>query len=207
MHELKKLFLVMITAPSESVTPEKSLVILALLNESQYGILESSSTDQPMQNGTDHLPVMDGRPVYGPLPMPKPNEEDKLLHHSGSSTDVAMTDAESAATTLDPFSDPKDQEQKKEQDGAGQEQTDTVMADQLPAAPSHPPPPVPPRPKAVAQEKSMLQRAEAVAQQQDAAEILNNIFDLIRCAMKPEGLLEEGEQKDRITEYVSPILV
>ncbi|KAJ4300678.1 ubiquitin-specific protease ubp2 [Kalmusia sp. IMI 367209] len=41
-------------------------------------------------------------------------------------------------------------------------------------------------------------KLEDVAQQQDAAEILNNVFDLLSCAFKGESTLRDGEQQDFI---------
>ncbi|KAF2814049.1 cysteine proteinase [Mytilinidion resinicola] len=196
IQELRKLFLVMITAPSDSVTPERLLVILALLNESDYGILDGNSNVQPTENGTGHLGEVEGRPVYGPMPNPSASKEESSNPTSGSPTDVIMTDSDTAVTTntsIDASQDDKDRGDVQ------QNQTNSEPLNQPPAAPSHPPPPVPPRPKASAQEKTVLQRAENAAQQQDAAEILNNILDLLRCGMKADNIMEDGEQMDKIT--------
>ena len=54
-----------------------------------------------------------------------------------------------------------------------------------PPPPSRPPP-VPPRPDV--QSKTKIGIVEESARQQDAAEVMGNIFDLISCAIKGEGL-------------------
>jgi ubiquitin carboxyl-terminal hydrolase 25/28 len=65
----------------------------------------------------------------------------------------------------------------------------------IPEPPSRPPP-VPPRPQASADQG--FKKVEEVARQQDAAEILNNVFDLLSCAFKGESTLRDGEQLDLI---------
>ncbi|KAF2500070.1 cysteine proteinase [Lophium mytilinum] len=197
LQELRKLFLVMITAPSDYVTPEKQLVILALLNESDYGILNGNSNAQSTENDTGHLGEMEGRPVYGPIPNPSASNEGSSQPISGSSTDVMMTDSDPIVTAHTSMEISQDEEHKGDMQ---QEQAASEPLNQPPAAPLHPPPPVPPRPKTVAHEKTVLQKAESAAQQQDAAEILNNILDLLRCAMKGDSVMEDGEQKDKITD-------
>ncbi|KAF2641325.1 cysteine proteinase [Massarina eburnea CBS 473.64] len=67
------------------------------------------------------------------------------------------------------------------------------IAETKPEPPSRPPP-IPPRPQ-VASDND-FSKAENVARQQDAAESLNNIFDLFSCAFKSDGLLRENEQDD-----------
>ncbi|KAF2007941.1 cysteine proteinase [Amniculicola lignicola CBS 123094] len=66
-----------------------------------------------------------------------------------------------------------------------------------PEPPSRPPP-VPPRPQTSAQ--ANIKAIEGYAQQHDAAEILNNIFDLFSSAFKGNGVLRDGEQNDLIKE-------
>ncbi len=65
----------------------------------------------------------------------------------------------------------------------------------VPAPPTRPPP-IPPRPDV--QNKTKIGIVEESARQQDAAEVMGNIFDLISCAIKGEGLLREDEQLDLI---------
>lgn len=64
-----------------------------------------------------------------------------------------------------------------------------------PPPPSRPPP-IPPRPAPPA--KSKLGNIEESARQQDAAEVLSNIFDLLSCAIKCDQVVREGEQWDLI---------
>lgn len=69
-----------------------------------------------------------------------------------------------------------------------------------PAPPTRPPP-VPPRPEASAkadQTKTKIGILEENARQQDAAEVMGNIFDLISCAIKGESMMRDGEQLDLI---------
>jgi ubiquitin carboxyl-terminal hydrolase 25/28 len=69
----------------------------------------------------------------------------------------------------------------------------------IPAAPTRPPP-IPPRPQpqTTTQSKSKISIVEESARQQDAAEVMSNIFDLISCAIRGDGVLREGEQRDAI---------
>jgi ubiquitin carboxyl-terminal hydrolase 25/28 len=64
------------------------------------------------------------------------------------------------------------------------------------------PPPIPPRPKAQEQEKERQKSKDdhiaESARQQDAAEVMGNILDLISCAIKGDGFLRDGEQDDLI---------
>lgn len=67
-----------------------------------------------------------------------------------------------------------------------------------PEPPSRPPP-IPPRPQASAD--TNFRKVEEVARQQDAAESINNVFDLLSCAFKGDGILREDEQDDWIKNY------
>jgi ubiquitin carboxyl-terminal hydrolase 25/28 len=60
------------------------------------------------------------------------------------------------------------------------------------------PPPIPPRPKAPEEQKSKDDHIAESARQQDAAEVMGNIMDLISCAIRPDGLMTDGEQEDLI---------
>lgn len=74
----------------------------------------------------------------------------------------------------------------------------TGTATTQPEQPEQPsrPPPIPPRPHADAD--IGLRKLEEVARQQDASEILNNVFDLLSCAFRGEDTLRDGEQLDLI---------
>jgi ubiquitin carboxyl-terminal hydrolase 25/28 len=81
----------------------------------------------------------------------------------------------------------------------GDDKSDTSMKamdlTEHPAPPNRPPP-VPPRPAPAT--KSKLGNIEESARQQDAAEVLSNIFDLISCAIQGESVVRENEQYDII---------
>ncbi|OAL54917.1 ubiquitin C-terminal hydrolase-like protein [Pyrenochaeta sp. DS3sAY3a] len=71
-----------------------------------------------------------------------------------------------------------------------------------PAPPTRPPP-VPPRPETSVkadQTKTKIGILEENARQQDAAEVMGNIFDLISCAIKGGSKMPDGEQLDLIKE-------
>jgi ubiquitin carboxyl-terminal hydrolase 25/28 len=67
----------------------------------------------------------------------------------------------------------------------------------MPAPPTRLPPPIPARPDAA---KISLSKVEESARQQDAAEVMGNIFDLLSCAIKGQGVMREDEQFDKIKE-------
>jgi ubiquitin carboxyl-terminal hydrolase 25/28 len=67
--------------------------------------------------------------------------------------------------------------------------TDSPLNDAKPERPSRPPP-IPPRPQ------DKFQVAEEVARQQDAAEAITNVFDLLSCAFEANGTLRDNEQND-----------
>lgn len=137
VRELQSLFQLMITAPTDNVSPTKYLAELALCK-----------TDSP-------------------------------------ETEPKAPDAESAAKNVIP-------------NGQG-DAADAVMegADDKPSPPTRPPP-IPPRPKAPEDQKSKDDHIAESARQQDAAEVMGNIMDLISCAIKPDGLMTDGEQEDLI---------
>jgi ubiquitin carboxyl-terminal hydrolase 25/28 len=63
------------------------------------------------------------------------------------------------------------------------------------------PPPIPPRPQQPQQQEQAKTRADHIresARQQDAAEVMGNILDLISCAIRGDGVLRDGEQDDLI---------
>ncbi|KAF2827247.1 cysteine proteinase [Ophiobolus disseminans] len=81
----------------------------------------------------------------------------------------------------------------------GDDKSDTSMqAMDLQDQPKEPsrPPPVPPRPTAPT--KSILGNIEESARQQDAAEVLSNVFDLVSCAIQGDSVVRDDEQWDII---------
>lgn len=169
VRELRKLFESMITASTTNIRPERELAILALTR---------SGTDNstPVENNTPHsgLGNIGGLPISGPILPPNGTKESK----PASPADSVMGDNEST----------------KDMDLTTSDEPNGATATQ-PEPPSRPPP-VPPRPQASAD--TTFKRVESIAQQQDAAEILNNAFDLISCAIKGESTLRDGEQLDLI---------
>ncbi|KAB2102675.1 hypothetical protein AG0111_0g9387 [Alternaria gaisen] len=73
----------------------------------------------------------------------------------------------------------------------------------IPAPPTRPPQfrheqTLSPAMKPAVQSSTKIGRIEESARQQDAAEVMANIFDLISCAITGDGILREGEQGDAI---------
>ncbi|KAF2466740.1 cysteine proteinase [Lindgomyces ingoldianus] len=185
--ELRKLFRHMITAPTDSVRPETKLAALALAKS-------ETIADKPAEpNGTHSgLGEIGGLPVAGPMPPPGTAYE----NHATDGIDSVMGDDDVAkksdtSSTVAEIDVDEDRMEVVVTDG------DQTKAPSKPEPPSRPPP-VPPRPQTSAQVSASIKALEAVAQQQDAAEILNNIFDLLSCAMKGEGTMRDGEQVDLI---------
>lgn len=205
VFELKKLFHMMIQAPSPSVRPEVKLAFLALVKDAQG--------DPPTKTSPSKgLGVICGMPVMGP--MPNPSKADELESKLGDSSVIdgaAMTglSAVNGSDTQitdgpgqDDSSDKKDNanpfKDNLYEEAIDLDAIDIVSEPTKPDPPSRPPP-VPPRPKAALQD-SVSTTVEYAARQQDAAEIMMNIFDLFGCAIKPMGTMEDGEQIDLIKE-------
>jgi len=170
----------MITAPSHNIRPERTLAALALTRgEGTSSVLVEDN------NAHSGLGDIGGLPVSGP--MPPPTKADSAL---GDEDDTQVAKKEIRDKDDDAKSDtsttPMDLTASNDMDGANTA---------IPEAPSRPPP-VPPRPKASADQG--FRKVEEVARQQDAAEILNNVFDLLSCAFQGTSILEDGEQGDLI---------
>jgi ubiquitin carboxyl-terminal hydrolase 25/28 len=101
----------------------------------------------------------------------------------------AKSDTSSTVAELDP-----DDDHQMDLSGSTQEEKPEEVNKSIDATKPEPPsrpPPVPPRPQD-------MKKIEGLAEQQDAAEILNNVFDLLSCAFKGDGTLRDGEQDDLI---------
>jgi ubiquitin carboxyl-terminal hydrolase 25/28 len=171
----------MITAPTHNIRPERTLAALALTRGE--GTNSTLVEDDPTHSG---LGDIEGLPISGP--MPPPTKADSAM---GAEADTGLTETDDKAKNDDARSDtstaPMDLAASlNDVDGA---------AAAIPKAPSRPPP-VPPRPKASADQG--FKKVEEVARQQDAAEILNNVFDLLSCAFRGNSVLKDGEQGDLI---------
>lgn len=169
----------MITAPTYNIRPERSLAALALTRGESTDIVTESNTD----TGTppSGLGKIGDMPVSGPMLPPG----FKATSMPPSPADSVMGDAEGDADSM------------KAMDLTASSEPPGGTATTQPEPPSRPPP-VPPRPQVTAD--IGLKKLEDVAQQQDAAEILNNVFDLLSCAFKGEPKLRDGEQLDLIKE-------
>lgn len=173
VRQLQSLFQLMIRAPTDNVLPSKELAGLALCK-----------TDGP---GTEvKAPDVEGK---ADLPSNTVAVQTEEVISDTAPVDTVMSE-ENDVKVLDTKSDNPTQVV-----GEGTE---------LPDKPSPPtrPPPVPPRPKVQEQAKeakrTMDEHIEESARQQDAAEVLGNILDLISCAIKGDGVLRDGEQDDFI---------
>ncbi|KAF2267677.1 cysteine proteinase [Lojkania enalia] len=178
VQELKKLFQHMINAPTTTVRPETKLAALALAKTD--ALVEVA--DQPAPDPS--LGQIEGKPIMGPMPKPDgltgSTQADSVMDDDNDSTAAEMDIEEDYTKDLNTTTDGR---------------PDAVS---MPQPPSRPPP-VPPRPQATAEANSTLKKTiEGLAEQQDAAEILNNIFDLLSCAIEGNGTLRDGEQDDLI---------
>jgi ubiquitin carboxyl-terminal hydrolase 25/28 len=177
LHELRTFFKQMISAPTDTVQPAIDLAALALCKTDSPQAAPKSSESAGLQSYD--LGFIGGAPVIGP--MPAPNNEGDVANLS--SADSVMGDDKSDTSM----------QAMNLQDQTIADGTSSVQ----PAAPTRPPP-IPPRP--IAPTKSKLGNIEESARQQDAAEVLSNIFDLFSCAIKGKGILRENEQLDKIKE-------
>ncbi|PSN62552.1 ubiquitin C-terminal hydrolase-like protein [Corynespora cassiicola Philippines] len=188
VRELQKLFEHMITASTDAVRPERDLAALALTKESTVG-------RKPVENNAGHsgLGELEGQPILGPSLPPKAGE-----FKTDSPADSVMGDGDAAhsnAAAAD--DDAKSNTSMTAMDLSNSVDELNPVADSRPEPPSRPPP-VPPRPQTQAQTEPSLKDIEFSAEQQDAAEIMNNIFDLLSCAFKGDDVMEDGEQLDLI---------
>jgi ubiquitin carboxyl-terminal hydrolase 25/28 len=176
VRELQALFKHMITADAYNIRPERSLAALALTRGENTDITSESNAPTRPSSGLGKIGDM---PVSGPM-LPPGFRTTSL---PPSPADSVMGDAEGDADSM------------KAMDLTAPLDKPNGTATTPPEPPSRPPP-VPPRPQTTAD--IGLKKLEDVAQQQDAAEILNNVFDLLSCAFQGEDVLQDGEQLDLI---------
>jgi ubiquitin carboxyl-terminal hydrolase 25/28 len=170
VHELRTFFQHMITAPTDTVQPDIDLAALALCKTTapQAGPKSPEASTDRNKN----LGSTEG-PVIGPMPMKDDDHADTV--------DSVMGDdkSDTSMKAMDLRDEPKEGEAQSS----------------APPEPPNRPPPIPPRPTAT---KSKLGNIEESARQQDAAEVLSNIFNLISCALQGESVVRENEQWDII---------
>ncbi|KAF1970373.1 ubiquitin C-terminal hydrolase-like protein [Bimuria novae-zelandiae CBS 107.79] len=178
VRELRGLFNQMITATGYNVQPERSLAALALIRGENAPVAAASST----KSDAEHVGLgkIGDMPVSGPMLPPGFQSNSR----PPTPADSVMGDADGDADSM------------KAMDLTATADEPNGTADGQPEQPSRLPPPVPPRRQANAD--IGLKELEETAQQQDAAEILNNVFDLLSCAFKGEEVLRDGEQLDMI---------
>ncbi|PVI06943.1 cysteine proteinase [Periconia macrospinosa] len=176
VRELKKLFEQMITSPTTSIRPDRTLAALALTRSD--GLAEAS---------TENAPEIANDAFIGPLLPPQetlvtgsrpPTPADSVMGNNG--------DAKS------------DTDSMKAMDLTASADAPNGTAETIPEPPSRPPP-IPPRPQVSAD--TNFRKVEEVARQQDAAESINNVFDLLSCAFQGDGTLRDEEQDDWIKKY------
>ncbi|KAH8727110.1 hypothetical protein GQ44DRAFT_612430 [Phaeosphaeriaceae sp. PMI808] len=178
--ELRTFFRHMITAPTDTVQPAIDLAALALCKTDS-----PQSAPKSPELGTEQLNALNtiqGVPFIGPMPAPNGHTDDANI----SSTDSVMGD-NSSDTSMQAM-DLQDELKSVNATSSAQ-----------PPPPTRPPP-IPPRATPTAPTKSKLGNIEESARQQDAAEVLSNIFDLFSCAIKGKGVIREEEQLDMIKE-------
>ncbi|EUC39377.1 hypothetical protein COCCADRAFT_122 [Bipolaris zeicola 26-R-13] len=201
VRELRAFFERMIKAPTDTVQPEIDLASLALCKSDISEEAEIQDSDIVPGIG---LGTIDGAVVSGPMLPPAEGQLIPVDLPAGSITDKKETD--STDTVMDNTDTPTinllDSEMKE--DAPSHENGSTKESgNDVPAPPTRPPP-VPPRadpkpaPKPAVQSSTKIGRIEESARQQDAAEVMANIFDLISCAITGDSVLREGEQGDAI---------
>ena len=195
----------MITASTDTVQPAIDIASLALCKSDNPE--ESVQSPQADAIADTDLGTIDGAAVYGPM-LPSAAEAftpadvpagSLISIEATNSTDSVMKDGDiepvtPADSVMDDDANARDHgptKQPNPDDGS------------MPAPPTRPPP-VPPRadPKPVIKSavpsSTKIGKIEESARQQDAAEVMANIFDLIRCAITGDSILREGEQGDAI---------
>jgi ubiquitin carboxyl-terminal hydrolase 25/28 len=180
VRELRDLFKWMIEASTDNVQPTIDLAALALCKtdspEAEQKAPEAES------NEINGLGSIDGIPVNGPMAAPNANEN------------LVLTPADSVMG--DDNDDAKSDTSMQAMNGDLSKEMEVATVDN-PAPPTRPPP-MPPRPDT--QAKTKLQHIGDSARQQDAAEVMGNIMDLLSCAIRGSGVLRDGEQNDLIKE-------
>jgi ubiquitin carboxyl-terminal hydrolase 25/28 len=171
----------MIVAPSDTVQPAIDLAALALCKTDTPQVTQKApASDGPQGSGSGSL---EEAQVIGPMPAPQ---------DEGEVANAALSDSA--------MGDDKSDTSMQAMDLQLHSSTEEATASAQPAPPTRAPP-VPPRPTvSVAATKSKLGNIEESARQQDASEVLSNIFDLFSCAIQGKGVLREEEQLDLIKE-------
>lgn len=169
VRELQSLFQLMIRAPTDNVLPTKHLAELALCK-----------TDSPETEAK--TPNVDAEGEKGV---------------TASAEADLLKDGESAVAAADTVMGNDEKVENDPRESHELVPSESEGTNDKPSPPSRPPP-IPPRPKTQEQEKSKDDHIAESARQQDAAEVMGNIMDLISCAIQGEGLLRDGEQDDLI---------
>lgn len=190
-EDLAHLFRRMIKEPSTAVRPEEDLVCRAFLEPRDYALLASSAGDQePSVNGgledavehklTDAAKEHDATGANAATDTRHlSNASSVTLQASvnGDEADVTMKDGEMPPT---PPASP------------GQKPVDDLQQ------PSHPPPLPPRRPSVSAREAALAVAKKTATEQQDVAEVHDNIMFRLRSGMQPRGKDDFGEQQDAL---------
>lgn len=179
----------MISANTDRIRPRIELAGLALSKADAFADKPIQATSAlPDEQGLGHI---GGLPVAGPVFNPSDKDQANEVSKSSMADSVMGDDdtpnGDASSTIAEADADNDDHAT----DRLGKEDTkDKKNQMDRPEPPSRPPP-IPPRPQDI-------KKIEGLAEQQDAAEILNNVFDLLSCAFKGEGLMRDGEQMDFI---------
>ncbi|KAJ8106865.1 hypothetical protein OPT61_g9258 [Boeremia exigua] len=169
VRELQSLFKLMIRAPTDNVLPTKRLAELALCKTDSPDTEPKAPDVEVKDETTDEAKTAPS------------NEENATV----ASDDTVMGEVDGAGG------------EDAKNSGSAQAASEADEPTDKPSPPSRPPP-IPPRPKTQEQQKSKDDHIAESARQQDAAEVMGNIMDLISCAIRGDGLLRDGEQDDLI---------
>ena len=171
VRELQSLFQLMIRASTDNVLPTKHLAELALCKT------DSPETETKAPNAESQAK----NELPNGIETAPPKEGDAATAPS----DTVMGEGDEARND------------DSKNGGSAQAASGTSETNDKPSPPARPPP-IPPRPKAQEQQKSKDDHIAESARQQDAAEVMGNILDLISCAIKGDGFMRDGEQEDLI---------
>jgi len=198
IRELRSLFERMITASTDTVQPAIDIASLALC-KSDHPEESVQSPQADAITGTG-LGTIDGATVHGPMLPPAAEPFTPADVPAGSlisgdatnPTDSVMKDGDvEPITPADSVMD----DATGVQDHVSAKDSKPDESD-VPAPPTRPPP-VPPRAdakpaiKPAIPSSTKIGRIEESARQQDAAEVMANIFDLIRCAITGDSIIEK----------------
>lgn len=170
----------MIVASTDTVQPAIDLAALALCRTDSPEVPPAKEGSNVTEDAG--LGSIDGAIVSGPLPL--------------QSADTDMADLVEVVAGEDNVVRSHEDKDDAKSDTSMRAMDFGEQTDQNAPAPPSRPPPIPPRPDAQASIK--IGKLEESARQQDAAEVMGNIFDLISCAIKGEDIMREGEQFDTI---------